>query len=73
MATKKAAIIFKLAILTSHFVSFARQLVSVSEMSLQKSFENKQNVQNIKIAAKKAVTILNLAILTQCSVHGSRP
>ena len=43
-------------------MSLARQLVSVSEMSLQKSFESKQNVQNIKTAAKKAVTILNLII-----------
>ena len=31
-------------------------------MSWQKSYENKQNVQNIKMAAKKAVTILNLTI-----------
>ena len=64
MTAKKAATIFKLAIFTymyqcHNFVSFARQLVSISEMSLQTLFESKQNVQNIKVAAtKKAVTIL---------------
>ena len=45
---------------------FARQLLSVSEMSELQSFEPKQNNQKIKMAAKKAVTILNLAIQTQC-------
>ena len=76
MAAMKAATIFNLATLTSHFIPhnnlvyFAWQLVSVSEMSLKQSFENKQNVQNIMIAAKKAVTVLNVAILTQCSLHG---
>ena len=60
MTAKKAATIFLHHILyrCHNFVSFARQLVSISEMSLQTLFESKQNVQNIKMAAKKAVTIL---------------
>ena len=44
---------------------FARQLVLVREMSLVNSSEPQQNFQNIKMAAKRAVTILNFAILTK--------
>ena len=42
--------------------------MSVSEMSELQSFEPKLNNQKIKMAAKKAVTILNLAVLTQSSL-----
>ena len=37
--------------------------MSVRGMSLLKSFEPQRNVQNIKMAAKEAVKILNLAIV----------
>ena len=46
MAAKKAATIFKLVIFTSYFAIWTGKDL----------FESKQNVQNIKMAAKKAVT-----------------
>ena len=43
-------------------MSCTRQLESVSENELAKIF----SIQNIKMAAMRAATILNFAILTKC-------
>ena len=52
-------------------MSFARQLVSISEMGFQQSFWKQTKCAKYQDGCQEGCHSLNLAILTQCSIHGS--